>query len=372
MSTLKNRMPDDSRRIVALDGLRGIAIAMVLWQHMAKPYLPESRHSFLGWLRGFTELSWAGVDLFFVLSGFFIGGILIDGRMSSRLGRVFYLRRALRILPLYYIALAIIVAAIWSHMPGIYNLFPFWVYVLFVPNVAFAFAGSWDCLPLSILWSLSVEEQFYLVAPWVVRCITPRTLPWLMGGLALLAWAMRAGLMLIYPSGQFATHLLMPFRMDTLALGIVVAWATRHQPAHEFICSFYARHRWAILGFVGAAMILLCNLSLEHPNSGSPALCLYGYTLIAWLCAIFVALIAIVRPPVLLTILGFRPLTHLGRHSYFIYLFHPIIGLGIIRFFGGEGLTLDSYNGIAIVVFAVGATWGAAAISWRWLERPLI
>jgi peptidoglycan/LPS O-acetylase OafA/YrhL len=179
-----------------------------------------------------------------------------------------------------------------------------------------------------------------------------------MGGLALLAWAMRAALMLIYPSGQFATHLFMPFRMDTLALGVVVAWATREQPAHEIICSFYARHRWAILSFVGAAVILLCNLSLVHLNSGSPALCLYGYALIAGICAILGALVADVRPSALLRILSVRPHTHLGRHSYFIYLFHPIIGLSIIRFFGGDGLTLDSYNGIAIIVFAVGTTWG--------------
>ena len=114
----------EKARNTALDGLRGIAIAMVLWHHLVEPNLPLGHASPLGWLRAATGLSWAGVDLFFTLSGFLIGGILIDHRISPHFTRVFYLRRAVRILPLYYLTLAVMAAAILCRLPGSYHIFP--------------------------------------------------------------------------------------------------------------------------------------------------------------------------------------------------------------------------------------------------------
>ena len=215
----------------ALDGLRGIAIGLVLWHHLLATYLPVGRGSWLGWLRAGTGLAWCGVDLFFVLSGFFIGGILIDRRDSPRLARVFYLRRAVRIMPLYYVTLVVTLLAIVVRVPGAYHEFAPWVYATFLTNFALAHTHTWDWLPLSVLWSLAIEEQFYLTAPWVVRVISPSRLPWLAAGLALGAWMARGILLLWFPSGNFAAHVLMPLRMDGLALGALVAWAVRHDTA---------------------------------------------------------------------------------------------------------------------------------------------
>jgi len=365
-STRHPRAP--SGRNDALDGLRGIAIAGVLWLHFVQQNLPPGRGSWLGWLRAGTGMSWAGVDLFFTLSGFFIGGILIDHRKSPRLIGVFYLRRAVRILPIYYATLLVIALAILGRLPGSFHLFPGWVYALFLTNFAFALAKAWDWLPLSVLWTLAVEEQFYLTAPWVVRAIPRPLIPWLAAGLVLAAELARAAMLLVYPAGHFSLHVLTPFRMDALALGVLAAWAVRSEAAGPFFNRLAAH--WGT--WLALAISLLGGLDLLQPPQGSPALALFGYPLIAGVFTLIVLIVAKLRPPGLMRCLEFRPIVHLGRHSYFIYLWHGLLGGALIRWIGGPGFTLNSLGGLGLVALALGATWAAAAISWKWFEGPLV
>jgi len=357
-----------SGRNDALDGLRGLAIAGVLWLHFVQQNLPPGRGSWLGWLRAGTGLSWAGVDLFFVLSGFFIGGILIDQRSSPRLISVFYLRRAVRILPIYYVTLLVIAVAIMGRLPGSYHLFPGWVYAFFLTNFAFALVSAWDWLPLSVLWTLAVEEQFYITAPWVVRAIPRSLIPWLAAGLAAAAELARATLLLVYPNGHFSLNVLTPFRMDALSLGVLAAWAVRSEAAGPFFKRLAAHWRtWLAL-----ALALLGGLDLLQAPQGSPALALFGYLMIAMVFTLIVLIVARLRPPGLVRCLEFRPLVHLGRHSYFIYLWHGLLGGALIRWLGGPDFTLNSFAGLGLAALALGATWAAAAASWKWFEGPLV
>lgn len=357
-----------ARRNAALDGLRGIAIAMVLWHHLVELNLPPGRGSWLGWLRAGTGLSWSGVDLFFTLSGFFIGGILIDRRESPRLTRVFYLRRAVRILPIYYITLGFIAVALLARLPGSFHLFPPWVYALFLTNFALGLAQRWDWIPLSVLWSISVEEQFYLTAPWVVRALPPSRLPWFLAGLAVLAELARAAVLIWHPQGNLALHVLTPFRMDALALGAWVAWAVRSDAAHPFFDGL--RSAWKL--WLASGLVLLCGLALLRPAEGSPVMALAGYPLMASVFALAVAILSGLRPPGLSRFLESRPLVHLGRHSYFIYLWHTLLGGALIRWLGGPNFILNSPHTLGVVLLAVAATWIAAAASWKWLEGPLV
>jgi peptidoglycan/LPS O-acetylase OafA/YrhL len=352
----------------ALDGLRGIAIAMVLWLHLVHQHLPPGRGSWLGWLRAGTGLSWAGVDLFFALSGFFIGGILIDHRDSPRLVGVFYLRRAVRILPLYYVTLVAIAVAIFLNLPGSFHLFPPWVYALFLTNFAFGFAQSWDWLPLSVLWSLAVEEQFYLTAPWIARAIPRASIPFVAVGLFVAAEVCRGAALLVYPHGHFALQVLTPFRMDALALGVLVAWTVREKPQGSFWGHFW-RH-WRLC--LASCFVLLCGLDLLQPSFGSPVLSLVGYPLIAVTFAIIILIVVSLRPRVLCSVLESRPLVHLGRHSYFIYMWHGLLGGVLIRWIGGPDFVLNSLAGLGLVAFAIGATWAASIASWKWLEGPIL
>ncbi len=357
-----------SPRAVELDGLRGIAIALVLWHHLVASALPLGSDSWLGWLRAASLLAWSGVDLFFVLSGFFIGGILIEHSESPRLARVFYLRRALRILPLYFVTLAAIFALVAIGVPGSWHEFPAWIYGLFLTNFALAWAQHWDWLPLSVLWSLAVEEQFYVLAPWIVRAVSPIRLPWFAGTIALLAWALRIVVLAWYPNGHFGVNVLTPLRMDELALGVLIAWAVRAKVAQSFFAELATRWKfWLACAASGPAI-----LTLQRSGGGDFTYCLYGYTLLAMFFALLVAVVAGVRPVPFGRLLTLRPLVHLGRHSYSVYLWHPLIGVGVIRGLGGEHFTLNSVDGFGIVILAVASTWAAAAISWKYFEGPLV
>ena len=114
--------PGSEKHIDSLDGLRGLAILLVFLYH----YLPRNLHNPLSWL---ASVGWTGVDLFFVLSGFLITGILYDTRKSANFFRVFYARRALRLFPLYFFAVGIVlfVAAL-NHAPMSWKAIPFYIY----------------------------------------------------------------------------------------------------------------------------------------------------------------------------------------------------------------------------------------------------
>jgi peptidoglycan/LPS O-acetylase OafA/YrhL len=340
----------------------------VLWHHLVAPALPSAHESWLGWIRIASNLAWCGVDLFLVLSGFLIGGILIDRRDSPRLVGTFYLRRAARILPLYYLTLAVILLLHHSGEPDSFQLFPGWVYGTFLTNFALAAKQAWDWLPLSVLWSLAIEEQFYLVAPWVARMLPPARLPWFAGGMALVALLLRLGIIAWFPGGHFAAHVLMPTRMDGLALGLLAAWAVRREEARPALKRLAAAWRQILtIGLLG-----LAALTLLRPESGGVTLCIWGYSFLSVFFAGLVLIVYSVQPPILCRVLTWGPLTHLGRCSYFIYLWHAILGVAVIRWLGGSPFRLESVPGFAVVAAGVAATWLAAAISWRFLEGPLV
>lgn len=357
-----------SARIVEFDGLRGLAISLVVWHHLAEPYLPSGRGSWLGWLQGASNLSWCGVDLFFVLSGFFIGGILLEHRDSARLAAVFYLRRSLRILPIFYLTLVAIFAYSAAGGPHSGHSFPIWAYPLFLSNFYQAIAQDWDWPALGVLWSICVEEQFYLVAPWVVRCLQPAAFPWLMAVLIVSALVLRLILAGVAPDNLIAMHVLTPLRMDAFALGAMVAWAQRTRATQAF---------WNHLGrtwprWLCFVVTVLAVLTLLRPKQGSLLLAAGGYTLLACAFAILVAVIAGPRPAALSRLLAWPPLVALGRHSYFIYLWHFLLGLALIDWLGGSQYQLNSLGSLLILVAALGSIWALAALSWRFIESPLI
>lgn len=358
----------DQARIAELDGLRGLAIGLIMWHHLVENFLPPGNGSWLGWLRVASNLSWCGVDLFFVLSGFFIGGILLDQRGSPRLARVFYLRRAVRILPLYYGTLAVAFICVHLGLPGAGHLFPEWVYAAFLTNFYLAAHGSWDWLPLSVLWSLAIEEQFYLAAPWIVRTLKPPALPWLALGLVCAAPLLRLAGIAFYPGHSLAVHVLMPMRVDALALGALVAWVLRAGQPRGFWTGLFRLWPHSL----GLGLALLAGLTLLRAKEGSEFMAAGGYTLLALVFALIVAVVAGVRPAGFNRLLAWRPLVLLGRHSYFLYLWHGLLGLGLIRWWGGPRFQINSLSAGCIILGAVALTWLAAGVSWRFFESPLI
>jgi len=338
--------PQNGTRSALLDAVRGVAILQVLIWHYWVPGFARSELPGMHLLTALLNLSWTGVDLFFVLSGFLIGGILIDHRQDANLLSVFYGRRVLRILPLYALVL----------VPFLLNGADAAIsYATFTQNVVWAAAGHWGPQWIGVTWSLAVEEQFYLVLPALIRLVPPARLPIVL--LALIALAPVARLLAWLGFGNpYASYMLMPCRMDALFAGVIVAWLSRqpHMVRHLLHNTGPLR---AVIGISGAGVLLLLTSGGE---ALSPPLWSIGYTVIACFYAALLLELTL-RPPDLPS--PIHLLGGFGLRAYGIYLLHRPVEIIVERLIA---------TGLLGLIAATGLTLIAAALSWRLIEQPCI
>jgi peptidoglycan/LPS O-acetylase OafA/YrhL len=258
---------DRPHHVPALDGLRGVTILMVMVFHtsvigfIARPDRPWVDAA---WLR-FAMLGWSGVDLFFVLSGLLITGILLDAKAAAgdlrRYFGSFYARRALRVLPLYY-AVVCFALLVLPHIPnakadrfGSIRGDEAWYWTL-LSNWIIGYRHTFRHGILDVTWSLSIEEQFYLLWPAVVLLASRRTLGWICGGLMVTSIAARTGLYLLGGSHE-AMHVTMltwtPCRMDGLAAGSALAVLARRPGG----LAAWRRTAWWAAAVAGSAIFAL-------------------------------------------------------------------------------------------------------------------
>jgi peptidoglycan/LPS O-acetylase OafA/YrhL len=361
-------------RVPALDGLRGIAILLVLVLHFTM-YGGELPAAGLDRLVHRTALAgWIGVDLFFVLSGFLITGILYDAKGGERYFRNFFARRLLRIAPLYYGALVLFVLllpALWRGHAGLSWLrsesFWYWTYLV---NVRIAWEGWPGFGALGHFWSLAVEEQFYLLWPVAVFRLRRRPLMALCAACAVVAVGVRLALHLA--GNAPAAFVLMPARMDALAAGAFLALALRG-PGGPAAAARLAKPALAA-GGAGLAVLVLWKRGLPAEDA---AVAVAGYFLLAVLFAGAVAL-AVAAPP------GSRGsrwlaapvLIFFGRYSYALYvLHHPLL------FLKPPWLTYDAVPAVLgsrlpgwllFVSAGIGVSVALALLSWRFWEKPFL
>lgn len=334
------------KRLPALDVLRGIAILMVLIHH----YVPESMT---------IPLLWSGVDMFFVLSGFLISGILLDNVGAANYFSAFYLRRAARILPLYWIVLLIFGALLVINPELLGASFqrhlPFWSYITFTQNFAYSFRGFWRDPWLDVTWSLALEEQFYVFLSIAVRFLKAKWLAALSIGLIVLAPILR------FYSEPLAGYILPLHRADSLMLGVLIAILWRSQAGKEFLIRNHKIFLYALLPFfIGVAYFAFIG-------SG------FGEPMVHFVLAFFYAdllLLAILRPADKKNFLfDNKILEWLGLRSYGIYLLHKPFRLMFIPLLRQFSISLEPWVNMAavtIVLFAV------AEISYRLLEKPIM
>ena len=179
------RNPRLAGRIPELDGIRGLAILLVIVWHYFVSSAPNVKpHTDVYYVLSAFRLAWSGVDLFFVLSGFLIVGILYDARTRGSYFLTFYARRFYRILPLYSVVLALFLIglALRPNFPSpnyqaIFNrTLPLWPYFPFLQNFAMAWSQTLGPTWLSITWSLAIEEQFYILLPLAIRFLDRRAI----------------------------------------------------------------------------------------------------------------------------------------------------------------------------------------------------
>lgn len=303
-------------RLPALDGIRGVAVLMILvfhfWQSLYRLPAAASLQSHLRFLAS----GQTGVDLFFVLSGFLITGILLNAKGTPHFLRNFYVRRALRILPLYYLVVCGYFVAGWIHFGFHETLSKEWWYIPYLQNVGMTFWPHQVGEP-GHFWSLGVEEHFYLFWPWLVLVCDERRLPRVL--LVIIAAAMAFRLLLIPFVGADNIFWFSLCRMDALALGALLAVVVRRSELSE---AAHQACRWTLM-ILGPALLVLYPFT-----SGKGLFVMQGvkYMLVA---VAFTALLGTTigpgRWPWLERFFGARILRWCGKYSYAMYVFHPMI-----------------------------------------------
>jgi len=352
-----------SQHISALDGVRGIAILAVFFCH------------FGGGTHGgsfFTKIcgvilngGWAGVDLFFVLSGFLITNILLGTQSDPNYYKVFYARRLLRIFPIYYATLLLVLAiSIAQHeyfRPDQYSFFVFLnnFAVIFDPTVGYPGRH----MNLTALWSLGVEEQFYLVWPFLVALACRHNrMVWLIAAALVIPLVLRLLLADALPAAVYNS----PFtRMDTFAAGALLAYLVRRDLLRS-LPGWLPRTILA-LSVVGFALIGWFERSLDPFTKlmmtiGYEATAAGAFALI-WLAATDRGLVK--------SVCSLAPLRFFGKYSYGIYIYHHLF----IHFFRTSVWPFEAHlirhpawTGVVYMVSSLLIITSVAVASYHWFE----
>ncbi|MDX1928431.1 MAG: acyltransferase [Pirellulaceae bacterium] len=301
-----------------LDGVRGLAILMVTLYRFVKHVDPES-HVLLSIAHRFAPIGERGVDLFFVLSGFLITGILLQTKSKAGYFRNFFIRRSLRIFPLYFTALAFclwLVPALMLHsdfdLPRSQQGY-LWTYLT---NIRMAWLNAWCFGPLDHFWSLAVEEHFYLVWPCIVFCLSPKYLLRLSVALILLVGVART-IAATQPAFDLATDVLTIFRFDGLCFGAALAILMHQGISPQRVESIA---KWTLPVMIILALIVAAfgKSLLGLPNSLCPAL---------WTVLLGV-LLTRTSGHWLSRLLNNHALRWLGKYSYGMYVVQlPLLSL---------------------------------------------
>ena len=308
-------------RLPELDGVRGLAVLFILiWHFVGIPLHPAGIHLTPGiWALGFKNsliIFKSGVDLFFVLSGFLITGILLDHSASSSYYRTFFARRICRTFPLFYILLAIFVVARAAGASGplFAGAIPLEAYVSMTQNYFMAHRGSYGAIWLSATWSLAIEEQFYLVFPFVVRCLRGVLLP-LLGAGIIGAAALRVGCYWRF-GDDWAAYTWLPCRIDSLCWGAAIAYLIRK----PYACILVIRHRRIL---TAAWLVLLAAVGILDIALGRNIgyhMSIWGNSLLAAFYALAILLAVLYRGHPSTSLLRATGLIALARISYGVSL----------------------------------------------------
>ena len=312
------------------------------------------------------QAGWVGVDLFFVLSGYLIAGILLDTAGGPHYYRNFIVRRCLRIFPLYYACL--VLYAFVTYIPYPVNWKDYWeaarMYVLYLGNFKVFAENKWPAVAvMTPLWSLQIEEQFYLLFPLLVWALKRRTLGLTLCGALAAAPLLRIALVLAMPANIAGTYVLAPCRMDALAFGALIAVAAREWPDA-------LRARW--IGWAAAASAAVCVsiLAFVANSPWSAPMRTVGFSALDAAFAGVVARLAVAKAPALGRVLRVRALVWVGTVSYGLYLSHipaPAVAHWVVDKFAK--IPVRSSTDLLV---SFPAAFLAAWVSWKVFESPVL
>ncbi|MEZ0267096.1 MAG: acyltransferase family protein [Phycisphaerae bacterium] len=372
-------------RIPALDGVRGLAVLLVMAHHLFVLTPATVAESLV---HDLAHTGFWGVDLFFVLSGFLITGILFDSKGATHYFRNFYARRTVRIFPLYYAFVFLMLVAVpWlaarfgqtaAAESTLGKLTPgaggwYWSYLA---NFHMAYVEHYTHKTLAVAWSLAIEEQFYIVWPAVVLSLGRRALMGVSIAMLLIAIGSRLAVGLLAPDSNLKMYLLTPCRLDGLAVGAFIALALRRPgfSSDDNLARVAPLMKWA--GVFGLYLVAAANLAYDliAPTYWTPVLVFAGLALAFG--GLVVACLAAPRTAKLSRVMSSAPMRTFGNYSYALYLFHFPVALILATYvfkpahFGKFGTPLVGQA--AFFVLATGVSLAAAWVSWNLFEKHFL
>ena len=335
--------------VPALDGLRGIAILLVVLYHN----FDFIAQSFFGWL---------GVDLFFVLSGFLITSILLSEVNKPRFLKNFYMRRVLRIFPLYYLCLIIFLIVFplmgwYKRELSFFTENQWWLWT-YLQNWLYSFQLTDDARMLTHLWSLAVEEQFYIIWPFVILLVKkPARLFWIMFGVLLLVMTIRSIIWFQQITDLNYTTLYTFTRIDGICIGSMVALLLHYRPG-------LIGKNVGLIALGLAIMNFIFYFLNKADQNGYPFFAFVGYTTFCAMFGLLVYEVVTNKQTLISRILSVRPLRFFGKISYGFYIFHwPIYLMSRKYLFAETGSRLWT------AVLATGLALLVSVLSYYYFER---
>jgi peptidoglycan/LPS O-acetylase OafA/YrhL len=352
--------PSLRQHLPEIDGLRGVAVALVFFNHSIQlfPGGPATGGTVWNPANG----AWLGVDLFFLVSGYLITTILLASRSQERPFRVFWFRRALRIFPLAYFYLAVLVTLglVRSSFHELaHSSLPLWIGA-YVVNFHIA-AHGWSLPEVSHLWSLAIEEQFYLLWPLLVLWLPVRRLPLVLISIIalspLLRWYVSGA------SGSNAVYVLTYTRLDGLAMGALIATALQG-PWRDKL--FQTSRKLVVPSLLVIAVVLGIPLGVTavHPLLFD----IFGYSFVCMAFAVW-TLRALDPTSRARRYLRVNPLRRIGTLCYGLYIWHPLVARFVRQ--GAVWSTVAVPRGVLGLLW-LALTFLVANASYRWLEVPFL
>lgn len=353
-------------RIPELDGLRGIAILLVISFHYINNQLTNSTSRMGRIVYQATSFGWTGVDLFFVLSGFLIGTILIRNRRSPNYFSTFYIRRIVRIIPNYYLLIGIflllLVLPYFSRSAFIHksNNIPWWSYLTMVHNIYMGRLHNLGSNAVNVTWSIGIEEQFYLFFPLIVYFSPQKWVPYILVLAIGLACVIRG-----FYDHWIPRYVLLPCRMDSIAFGALVAYFNESFPLAEIVKKYSRWFFLILLINIGAVLFLFFRYNDLGINK--------HFFLAVFFTGCLIAALVYTRTWYG-SLLRNKLLTWIGTISYSLYLFHYLI-LALLEYIilhHDGGVLLSDGKDLGITILAFGLSLLFAWVVYRRLETPFV
>jgi peptidoglycan/LPS O-acetylase OafA/YrhL len=341
------------RTFGSLDGVRGLCILAVVWHH-ATPAIPGE----------FVQRGFLGVDMFFVLSGFLIVTLLL--RERDRMGAIslkkFYARRMLRIFPIYYLLLFLLLSYYLITKPASSTAREYYLALPFL----LTYSSNWVHIQahnVGIMWSLATEEQFYMGWPMIEKLLRPLGIAVVLVVVLFVNQLINFGVL----DGFFAALygkkpdlLILDATFTPIALGVVLAHVLNTRRTFD---TLYQLVGHCVSSLVLAAVLLALIIVSPSDISGLPRL-LIQLTMTLVLAALVVREDHWARP-----VLTFRPLAYMGMISYGMYIYHMCVIHPVSIAFERLGGSLQSFG---FFVAALVATTAVAGLSYWFMEKPLL